>query len=137
MAIKLPKSSGGRKNPFAGLMDKIGQFTDKMPYHYWIIASGLVSLLLGAIVFTTLDDSSDKNAEKEPPVSLVKVVAAKQDINPRAIIKDEMLKMVEVPETSVPDGAIKDMAEIKEENKNSELGELLEKEEKISKKSKK
>lgn len=113
MAIKLPKSSGGRKNPFAGLMDKIGQFTDKMPYHYWIIASGLVSLLLGAIVFTTLDDSSDKNAEKEPPVSLVKVVAAKQDINPRAIIKDEMLKMVEVPENSVPDGAIKDMAEIR------------------------
>lgn len=113
MAIKLPKSSGGRKNPFAGLMDKIGQFTDKMPYHYWIIASGLVSLLLGAIVFTTLDDSSDKDAEKEPPVALVKVVAAKTDINPRAIIKDEMLKMVEVPEASVPDGAIKDMAEIR------------------------
>lgn len=51
-----------------------------------------------------------KAAEK-PQTNLVQVVAAKQDIPERTVVKEDMLKVVEVPSELVPEGAFRDVAD--------------------------
>lgn len=115
MAIRLPKFSGGNSNKKSGisLKQKLEELTDKMPYHYWVVAAGVVSVLLGCMVYFSMSSDDEKMEEEKPQIAMVQVVAANQDINPRAIIKDNMLKLIDMPEGSVPAGAIMDMAEIR------------------------
>lgn len=97
--LKIPNSSGN----FKDLLDKI-------TYRQWVILAVMFSCFMGLLVYFSLSgvDSNTKSAGKELKV---KVVVAKQDIPERTIVKDDMLKVVEVPADIVPAGAFADVAE--------------------------
>lgn len=97
--LKMPNSSGN----FKDLLDKI-------TYRQWVIMAVMFSCFMGLLVYFSLSgvDSNTKSAGKELKV---KVVVAKQDIPERTIVKDDMLKVVEVPADIVPEGAFGDVAE--------------------------
>lgn len=73
-------------------------------------AAGVVSILLGLMVYLAMSGDDEKVAEK-PQTNLVQVVAAKQDIPERTVVKEDMLKVVEVPSELVPEGAFHDVAD--------------------------
>ena len=94
------------------LAQKLKAISEKVTYRQLLILAGVVSCLLGVFVFMLMPGSSKKSeTPAPPPVSTTKVVVAKQDIPQRAIIKDTMLKVVDVPDNLVPAGALKDMSE--------------------------
>ena len=97
--LKMPNSSGN----FKDLLDKI-------TYRQWVIMAVMFSCFMGLLVYFSLSgvDSDTKSAGKEMKV---KVIVAKQDIPERTIVKDDMLKVVEVPADLVPSGAFSDAAE--------------------------
>ena len=74
------------------------------------MAAGVVSILLGLMVYFAMSGDDEKAAEK-PQTNLVQVVAAKQDIPERTVVKEDMLKVVEVPSELVPEGAFRDVAD--------------------------
>ncbi|SDO78700.1 Flp pilus assembly protein CpaB [Selenomonas ruminantium] len=83
----------------------------KLTYKQWVMLAVGVSCLLGVLVYLSL--SSVETAAKDTnQVELVKVVVAKQDIPERTIIKDNMLKVVEMPVDVVPAEAVHDVSEI-------------------------
>ena len=83
----------------------------KLTYKQWVLLAVGVSCLLGILVYLSL--SSVETAAKDTnQVEMVKVVVAKQDIPERTIIKDNMLKVVEMPVDVVPAEAVRDVSEI-------------------------
>lgn len=62
------------------------------------------------MVYLAMSGDHEKVAEK-PQTNLVQVVAAKQDIPERTVVKEDMLKVVEVPSELVPEGAFHDVAD--------------------------
>ena len=56
--------------------------------------------------------SAETAAKDSPKMEMVKVVVAKQDIPERTIIKDSMLKVVEMPVDVVPAEAVREINEI-------------------------
>ena len=94
------------------LAQKLRAISEKVTYRQLLILAGVVSCLLGLFVFMLMPGGNKKNEQPAaPPVSTTKVVVAKQDIPQRAIIKDTMLQVVDVPDNLVPAGALKDMSE--------------------------
>ena len=91
-------------------MERIREFLDKITYRQWVVAAGVVSILLGLMVYLAMSGDDEKAAEK-PQTNLVQVVAAKQDIPERTVVKEDMLKVVEVPSELVPEGAFHDVAD--------------------------
>lgn len=91
-------------------MERIREFLDKITYRQWVVAAGVVSILLGLMVYFAMSGDDEKAAEK-PQTNLVQVVAAKQDIPERTVVKEDMLKVVEVPSELVPEGAFRDVAD--------------------------
>lgn len=91
-------------------MERIREFLDKITYRQWGVAAGVVSILLGLMVYLAMSGDDEKVAEK-PQTNLVQVVAAKQDIPERTVVKEDMLKVVEVPSELVPEGAFHDVAD--------------------------
>lgn len=91
-------------------MERIREFLDKITYRQWVVAAGVVSVLLGLMVYFAMSGDDEKAAEK-PQTNLVQVVAAKQDIPERTVVKEDMLKVVEVPSELVPEGAFHDVAD--------------------------
>lgn len=91
-------------------MERIREFLDKITYRQWVVAAGVVSILLGLMVYLAMSGDDQKAAEK-PQTNLVQVVAAKQDIPERTVVKEDMLKVVEVPSELVPEGAFHDVAD--------------------------
>ena len=91
-------------------MERIREFLDKITYRQWGGAAGVVSILLGLMVYLAMSGDDEKVAEK-PQTNLVQVVAAKQDIPERTVVKEDMLKVVEVPSELVPEGAFHDVAD--------------------------
>lgn len=91
-------------------MERIREFLDKITYRQWVVAAGVVSILLGLMVYLVMSGDDEKAAEK-PQTNLVQVVAAKQDIPERTVVKEDMLKVVEVPSELVPEGAFHDVAD--------------------------
>ena len=88
---------------------------DKLGYRQYIFLALLMCCLLGVLIYRLLAGVENKQqAEKEPPkpVGTVQIVMAKQDIPQRAVVKESMLKMEDVAENQVPDGAIKDMSKV-------------------------
>ena len=83
-------------------MERIREFLDKITYRQWVVAAGVVSILLGLMVYLAMSGDDEKVAEK-PQTNLVQVVAAKQDIPERTVVKEDMLKVVEVPSELVPE----------------------------------
>ncbi|BAL83576.1 hypothetical protein SELR_18680 [Selenomonas ruminantium subsp. lactilytica TAM6421] len=83
----------------------------KLTYKQWVSLAVGVSCLLGILVYFSL--SGVETAAKDTnQVELVKVVVAKQDIPERTIIKDNMLKVVEMPVDVVPAEAVHEVSEI-------------------------
>ena len=91
-------------------VERIREFLDKITYRQWVVAAGVVSVLLGLMVYFAMSGDDEKAAEK-PQTNLVQVVAAKQDIPERTVVKEDMLKVVEVPSELVPEGAFRDVAD--------------------------
>ena len=91
-------------------VERIREFLDKITYRQWVVAAGVVSILLGLMVYLAMSGDDQKAAEK-PQTNLVQVVAAKQDIPERTVVKEDMLKVVEVPSELVPEGAFHDVAD--------------------------
>lgn len=91
-------------------MERIREFLDKITYRQWVVAAGVVSILLGLMVYFAMSGDDEKASEK-PQTNLVQVVAAKQDIPERTVVKEDMLKVVEVPSELVPEGAFHDVAD--------------------------
>lgn len=83
----------------------------RLTYKQWVGLAVGVSCLLGVLVYFSL--SSVETAAKETnQVEFVKVVVAKQDIPERTIIKDNMLKVVDMPADVVPAEAVREISEI-------------------------
>ena len=91
-------------------MERIREFLDKITYRQWVVAAGVVSFLLGPMVYLAMSGDDERAAEK-PQTNLVQVVAAKQDIPERTVVREDMLKVVEVPSELVPEGAFHDVAD--------------------------
>lgn len=83
----------------------------KLTYKQWVSLAVGVSCLLGVLVYLSLS-SVETAAQDSPRVEMVKVVVAKQDIPERSIIKDNMLKVVDMPADVVPAEAVHDVSEI-------------------------
>ena len=96
---KLPGVSGNWK----GLLDRV-------TYRQWVVMAVLFSCFMGVLVYFSLsgEDSDTKKAEQ---AVMVQVVVAKQDIPERAILKEEMLKIAEVPADLAPPGAYTSVAD--------------------------
>ncbi len=73
-------------------------------------AAGLLAFGLFYLVLSNV--SPGKSAESVPDTAMVKVVAAKRDIPVRTELKEEMLHVVELPQSVVPGDAIKDVATV-------------------------
>lgn len=90
--------------------DMLQQFSDKLTYKHWLIVAGAVSCVLGILVYLSLGSSEPEKLPVQPiQKKTVKVLAAKTDIPPRAIINDKMLSLIELPEDTVPEGAVSDI----------------------------
>ena len=82
-----------------------------------IALAAVCGLLMFGIFYLTLKLSAGEETplplpDKEAPVEMVKVVVAKQNIPVRTRIQESMLQVKEMPETAVPEGAIKDFSAI-------------------------
>ena len=83
----------------------------KLTYKQWVSLAAFFSCLLGIVVYMSLS-SAETAAKDSPKMEMVKVVVAKQDIPERTIIKDSMLKVVEMPVDVVPAEAVREINEI-------------------------
>lgn len=83
---------------------------NRVTYRQWVIMAVLFSCFMGLLVYFSLsrEDSDAKNAEK---AMMMQVVVAKQNIPERTILKEEMLKVIEVPADIVPQGAYTSVSE--------------------------
>lgn len=89
------------------------RFNEKLTYRHWLIVAGATSLLLGILVFFSLDGEEDKKPPTGPEQkNMVTVVAATKNIKPRTIIDDNMLTLIQLPKEVVPDGAIADISKV-------------------------
>lgn len=89
---------------------KLKNLLERVSYRQWLIAAVLVSCFLGVVVFMSFG-SEDTSSDKNHPQT-VKVVVAKQDIPARTVIKEEMVKVIEIPADLLPDGALSDISEV-------------------------
>lgn len=83
----------------------------KLTYRQWVSLAVFVSCLLGGLVYMSLS-GEETAANSGPKVEMVKVVVAKQDIPERTIIKENMLKVVDMPADVVSAEAVRDISEI-------------------------
>ena len=95
------------KNPFGGLSAALS----KLSYRQWLLIAGMVSMFLGAAVFVSLTNSASESKPTNT-AQRVKVVVAKQDIPQRALVKESMLQVVEMPADVLPAGAVTDMVNV-------------------------
>lgn len=86
-------------------------FELKLTYKQWVSLAVFVSCMLGLMVYMSLS-GAETSANNTQKVELVKVVVAKQDIPERTIIKDNMLKVVDMPADVVPAEAVQDISDI-------------------------
>ena len=85
-------------------------FSERLTYRHWVVQAGLVSGILGLLVFAGL--STKENNDNYVPIDTVQVVVAKQDIAPKTIIKESMVELREVPTSMVADDTVKDIGDI-------------------------
>ena len=86
-------------------------FELKLTYKQWVSLAVFVSCMLGLMVYMSLS-GAETSANNTQKVELVKVVVAKQDIPERTIIKENMLKVVDMPADVVPAEAVQDISDI-------------------------
>ena len=98
---------------FTKIMDKVNDLRPKQ----LIALAAVCGLLMFGVFFMIL---SSVNKEPQPvtetkevaKIETVKVVVAKQNIPVRTRIQESMLQLKEMPETAVPEGALKDFSTI-------------------------
>lgn len=94
------------------LRDILQQLSEKLTYRHWLIIAGAVSCVLGLLVYFSLGSKeADKNLAQQEQKKMVRVLVAKENIQPRAIIREKMMTFVEIPEEAVPEGALFDVKE--------------------------
>ena len=96
------------------MKEKINRFltdlSEKITYRHWVFLAGAASLILGLLVFASLNGMGAN--EKVKPVDSIHVVVAKQDIAPKTIIKESMVEVREVPASMVSDDAVREVSDI-------------------------
>ena len=97
------------------ISQRLRNMTDKLNYRQLLFLAFLASCLLGVFVYVSLSKAGvDEKKPEQAAVQQIntkKVVVANQDIPQRAIVRSSMLKIVDVPEEMVPNGAVDDMKE--------------------------
>ncbi|MBP3722857.1 MAG: Flp pilus assembly protein CpaB [Selenomonadaceae bacterium] len=94
------------------LMEKISSFFESMTPKGLLAMSLIAGLLAFFLVFVALSGKGEEQAKEKTDLTMVKVVAAKTDITPRTEIKEEMLRVLELPQSAVPEDALKEMVSI-------------------------
>ena len=96
------------------MKEKINRFfadlSEKITYRHWVLLAGIASLVLGLLVFASLNGMGAN--EEVKPVDSIHVVVAKQDIAPKTIIKESMVEVREVPASMVSDDAVREVSDI-------------------------
>lgn len=92
---------------------RLRDMTEKLNYRQLLFLAFLASCLLGIFVYVSL---SRVGVGEKPEQQVVtqhvntrKVVVASRDIPQRAIVKSDMLKVIDVPEEMIPYGAVDDV----------------------------
>lgn len=93
------------------ITERLQRLFSQLSYRQLLVAAAVCSLLLGAAVFFLLSGDDGEKQQAAAP-QRVRVVVAKQDIPQRAVVKETMLDMKEVPTDVLPAGAITDMASV-------------------------
>ena len=101
------------------MFSKLLNILNDMPPRQILMLSGGVAVVIFAVVFSFLSfwKNTEQPAEEAVTVNksvseMVNVVAAKSDIPPRTMIKDNMVQLKEVSAELVPEGAIKNVSEV-------------------------
>ncbi|MBR3624263.1 MAG: Flp pilus assembly protein CpaB [Selenomonadaceae bacterium] len=95
------------------LIEKIAGFFENLTPRGLLGLSAAAGLLAFALVFIVLSNSGGKSGGgAKETIPMVKVVTAKVDIAPRTEIREEMLKVVEIPQSASPDDAVKEISAI-------------------------
>ena len=110
--LKKKKSNGGVASPnkkkiFGGISESIGKLSPKQ-LGFLAVAVGVAAAFLVGIALANVSGTRASSDQMKPTVQ---VVAAKEDIPARAVIRESMLKMESVPADNIPDGAVSDMAD--------------------------
>lgn len=90
---------------------RLRELVEKITYRHWVMLAGAASILLGVLVFVSLN-SNKPEQERVVPVNNVHVVVAKQDIAPKTIIREGMLELREMPAHLVSGDAFSDISEV-------------------------
>lgn len=93
-------------------MEKISSFFENITPKGLLAMSFIAGLLAFFLVFMALSGKGEEQAKEKNDLITVKVIAAKTDITPRTEIKEEMLRVLELPQSAVPDDALKEMVSI-------------------------
>lgn len=93
-------------------MEKISSLFEGMTQKGLLAMSLIAGLLAFFLVFMALSGKGEEQAKEKSDLAMVKVIAAKTDIAPRVEIKEEMLRVLELPQSAVPDDALKEMVSI-------------------------
>ena len=99
-------------------MSKLLNILNDMPPRQILMLSGGVAVVMFAILYlflslwTNSEQAEEEIIAEKPVLEMVNVVAAKSDISPRTMIKENMLQLKEVSADLVPDGAITSVAEV-------------------------
>jgi len=97
--VKLPK-----------VAESIMEFIEGMTPRGLLLLSAVAGLLAFGLFFLVLSSiMPDKGPENRPDMAMVKVVTVKRDIPVRTELKEEMLQVIEMPKSAVPEDAIKDI----------------------------
>ncbi len=92
------------------LDEKISSLMEDFTPKQLLMMAGAAGILTFAILYWSLTALIGKKEEpaqpQEPAVKMVKVVQAKADIKARSQITENMVRIVEVPESVIPDGAL-------------------------------
>lgn len=95
------------------LLNKINDLRPKQ----LLMLAGVAALLMFMSMFLLFkalsEDKVVEKPEEKPAVEMVSVVVAKVNIPPRTRIQESMLQLKELPETAVPEGAIRSFDDVK------------------------
>lgn len=100
-------------------MPKLPKFTQNLGRFFerihltekqWMLLAGAACVFFGLLLF--IFSSGDSGNKQASHVDTVRVVVAKQDIPQRTIIKENMVRVVEMPVDVVPAGAAHDISEV-------------------------
>ena len=95
------------------LREKIQQFLEKITYKQLVGLAVVFSFLMGLLVYVGLSgDDSKQQQQAAPAVQTVQVVVAAQDIPERTVVTDNMVKVIDMPEDLVPEGAYTTLSDV-------------------------